>query len=317
MAGEDRSGADSTDTTGDGNSDRLLRLYEAYFGEPERRQDVYIGFGLFFAGIALGTVGLSTLVYTGTLTTGSETFWQFREIALVTAMLGLPAVALSIVVLLPVGRRTLATSLVGAGICLAATAWLTVVYPFEWTEAGNDITVISTYATGVVVLAASTGSALVAEYLDRTAGRHRSVTEPTQDTATADKQTVTDEEVEEDIEEVMDDSSLTWGGVDQQPTTKRLELDLPAADEDIDQSEFEQMTATETRAAGDDVDDAVDGLRQLQGGKKETARVESPDEQVTALTEFREQHEENIQTGVDTEKNLFDRVRDKLSRDRD
>lgn len=319
MAGEDASKAERADTNDDDvGSDRLLDLYRGYIGQPESQQDVYIGFGLFFAGIALGVVGLTTFLYSGTLATGSETFWQFREIALVTAVLGLPAVALSIVVLLPVGQKTLVTGLLGAGICLAATVWLTTVYPFEWTEAGNDVSVISTYAVGIVVLAASTGSALVAEYVNRTASsRPSSQLDSLQEASTSDEQTVTDDEVEQDIEEVMEDSSLTWGGVDQQPTTKRLELDMPETDEEIDQSQFEKLSATETRAAGDDVNNAVDGLRQLQGSDTETARAESPDKQVTALTEFRNKRDEELQTGVDTDESLITRVREKLLWNRD
>lgn len=309
-----------TTSASDGNSARdgaLLSLYRTYFGEPESRRNMYIGFGLFFAGVGLGTVGLALFFYSSTRPAGSELFWLLREVALVFALLALPAVATSIARLLPVGRRTRAVSLAGAGVCVAATAWLTQVYPYAWT-AGNDVRVVSLYAVGLVLLTASTGSALVATYLDRVAPREGDTGEATDVRGEADdaSETVSDEQVDEDIADAMSDSNLSWGGVEQQPNTKRLELDMPEPDVDLDTSNAE--SATETRSAGDEVDEAVAGLRQLQGGEQETARVESPDDQVAALTEFREQREaegdETIETGVDSERNLAARLRERLFR---
>jgi hypothetical protein len=315
MSSETTSASDS-DPAGDG---ALISLYREYFGEPESRRNVYIGFGLFFAGVGLGAVSLALFFYSSTRPEGSELFWLLREVALVFAMLALPAVATSIVRLLPVGRRTTAVSLAGVGLCVAATAWLTQVYPYGWT-AGSDVQVVSLYAVGLVLLTASTGTALVATYLDRAtaggggAGRVTEAEGTTKEAATDDGETVSEEQVAEDIADAMSDSDLSWGGVEQQPTTKRLDLDMPEPDMDLDESDAE--AATETRSSGDDVDEAVAGLRQLQGGDQKTARAESPDEQVDALTEFRRQREEagdeSIETGVDSEKNLISRLREQL-----
>jgi hypothetical protein len=294
----------------------LFSMYRKYVGEPESTREVYVGFGTFFAGIALGVVGLVLFLYSGTQTTGSDVFWQFRETALIFVMLALPAVAMSVTVLLPVGQRTTAASVGGSVVCVAATIWLTQVYPYDWTDAGNDVLVLSTYAIGVVILAASTGSALVAQYLDRLApDETRRVTEIRRETqADQSGESVSDDQVAEDIDEAMSDSTLTWGGVEQSATTKRLKLDMPETDPDVDRADVE--SATETRSASDDVDDAVDGLRQLQGSEQKTARAESPDDQVDALTEFREQQQddEEIETGVDESEGTLDRLRERLFR---
>jgi hypothetical protein len=316
MSSETTSASDS-DPAGDG---ALLSLYREYFGEPESRRNVYVGFGLFFAGVGLGAVGLALFFYSSTRPAGSELFWLLREVALVFAMLALPAVATSIVRLLPVGRQTTAVSLAGVGICVAATAWLTRVYPYGWT-AGNDVQVVSLYALGLVLLTASTGAALVATYLDRATAGDSGAGQVTDAEAAAgtgavtdDGETVSDEQVADDIADAMSESNLSWGGVEQQPTTKRLDLDMPEPDMDLDTSDTE--ATTETRSSGDDVDEAVSGLRQLQGGDQKTARAESPDEQVDALTEFRRQQDEagdeSLETGVDSEKNLIARLRDQL-----
>ena len=285
----------------------LLSIYRRYIGEPESQRDVYVGFATFFGGIALGFVGLVLFLYSGMQPNGSTAFWQLREVALAAVMLGLPAVALSFAVLLPVGQRTMAASLVGAGICAVGAVWLTQVYPYQWTSAGNDISVLSTYAAGIVLLAASTGSSLVAQYVDSVAPREA-------DTATTDSEatddSVSDDQVAEDIEEAMSDSSLTWGGLETEPNTERLTLNMPEHP-DIDGASVE--SATETRSAADEVDDAVSGLQQLQGGEQETQRVASSDDQVDALTRVREQQEtDDIETGVERERGVLAWLRRKL-----
>lgn len=295
---------DGEASTGEGS---LFSIYRRYVGEPESRRDVYVGFGTFFGGIMLGVVGLVLFLYSGTQPSGSTFFWQLRKVALIAVMLGLPAVALSFAVLLPVGQRTMGTSIAGAGICVVGAVWLTQVYPYQWTSAGNDISVLSTYAVGIVLLAASTGSSLVAQYVDNVAPRETDA--PTTDDK-EDGESVSDERVAEDIDEAMSDSSLTWGGVEKEPNTKRLTIDMPE-DPAIDEADIE--SATETRSSGDDVDDAVSGLRQLQGGEQETGRTESLEDQVDALTEFREQQEDDdIETGIESERGFLAWLRRKL-----
>lgn len=289
----------------------LLTAYRTYIGEPESQRTVYVGFGLFFAGIALGVVGLVAFAYSGVLGSESTIFWQLREFSLVVAMLALPAIAVSITVLLPVGRGTLATSIAGAVIAVVAIAWLTQVYPYEWTDTGNDVLVAGLYAAGLVLLAASTGSALVAQYVDRATLSERDTISRERTDEPDEDESVSDEQVAADIEEAMADAELTWGGVEQEPTTKRLKLNTPSFDQDSE-SNAETVSATEVRSKSDDVDSAVDGLRRLQGEERKTGSVESPDAQVDALTELREQREAELETGVDTDRGLLQRLRDRL-----
>ncbi len=291
----------------------LLSVYREYIGEPESQRDVYVGFGLFFAGIALGVVGLGAFAYSGTQETGSTLFWQLREFALVVTMLALPAISISVAVLLPVGQRTNIASLAGSGVCVVAIVWLIQVYPFEWTGTGNDLRVIGLYSLGLVVLAASTGSALVAQYVDRvTPQEQRDVTVESGVEESTEGEDVSDEQVAADIEAAMDEASINWGGVEHRPTTKRLKLDMPELDHDTE-SNTETLSAAETRSAGDSVDDAVSGLRQLQGDDRTTGRAESPDAQVDALTQLHQQREAELETGVDDEGPL-QRLRDRLFR---
>lgn len=311
---------DPDEEAGTERSGPLFSIYRRYVGEPQSSREVYLGFGLFFAGVGLGVAALVLFLISGTQPAGSDSFFQFREAALVFVLLALPAVAMSVSVLLPVGRWTTAASLGGSLVCVAATGWLVQVYPYSWTSAGNDVAVLSLYAVGVVVLAAATGSALVAQYLDRLAPATATTTtggadDPDTDTqSTGDGEAISDEAVAADIEDAMADSTLTWGGVEQQPNTKRLNLEMP--DTDTDTESIDAESATETRSASDNVDDAVDSLRRLQGGEQETARVQSPDDQVDALTQFRAQQtdDEEIETGVDAETGLLDRLRERIFR---
>lgn len=305
MTSERRSGPNQREAGG-AEERTMVGIYRKYVGEPDTRRDIYVGFGLFFAGIAIGVIGFILFLYSGTQPTESSAFWQFREVALVCAMLALPTVAVSVAVLLPVGSRTMGASLAGAAICVVAVGGFTLVYPFEWTAAGNDLTIIGIYAVGLALLAGATGSALVAQYIDRVNG----VTPEEETGAVTETEEVSDEQVAADIEEAMSSSTLTWGGIEQEPATKRLKLNLP----ETDFGQPDTGSPTEKRSAGADVDSAVAELRQLQGNDQKTARAESPDEQVTALTEFRRQRETaDIETGVEEEKGVLKRVYDKLS----
>ncbi|EMA17973.1 putative permease, partial [Haloarcula marismortui ATCC 33799] len=111
--------------------------------------------------------------------------------------------------------------------------------------------------------------------------------------------------------QALDGAELSWGGVEQQPKTKRLNLDMPETDSDLDRTAIENSEATTTRADSNDVDDAVDGLRQLQGGQSKTERSTGTGEQVNALTEFRNEQrgDDDVQTGVEEQQGLTSRLR--------
>ncbi len=273
----------------DGSDNRLISLYRRYVGEPQRETDVYLGFALFFGGIALGVIGLGAFLWSVSLPAGAALFWALREIAITMAFLGLPAFILSVVVLLPVSRRVLAASSVGAFLCLVAVGVFVAVYPQNWNvQAGTDYSAqgIAVYAAGLALLVASTGSALVAHHLERASTGQAADGEAEKTTASAEagSETVTDERVRRDIEDAVAEADITWGGV-QKTESKRLTIttEEPA---DIDRERFDPDAANTVRSGG--VDDAVAGLRKLQGGNTEQTTGSGVDDQTAALQELRE-----------------------------
>lgn len=282
-------------TSPDADEGRLLALYRRYLGEPERTADVFVGFALFFGGIAVGAIGLLLFLASVGVPAGGDLYWQLREVAIVLSVVGLPALLSSIVVLLPVSRRAEYASLAGGVLCLAATGIFVAAYPQAWNVAGTDYSPhgITVYAAGLTVLVASTGAALVAHHLERV--RPGEAAGETVDGSAAEADTVTDEEVRRDIDETVAASELTWGGVEQ-AEPKRLTLSHAGGDE-IDTSGFD--VAPEVRTdAGEEVDDSVQELRKLRGWEPSTARGTDVDEQTDALRALREQSaEEEPETG--------------------
>lgn len=263
---------------------RLLALYRRYLGEPERKADVFVGFALFFGGIAIGAIGLVVFLASGLVTPGSTVFWQLREVAIVLAMGGLPGVLLSIVVLLPVSSRAVYASLVGVALSLVAIGVFVVYYPHAWNVAGSDYSPygITVYAGGLAVLAASTGAALVAHHLERNRSTAAAAGDESESGSTTDE--VTDEEVRRDIDETVAASELTWGGV-HQSEPQRLQLN-PEAGADIDASGFDVPPQVRTDAS---VDDSVAELKKLRGWEPTTERGTGVDDQANALKALREQ----------------------------
>jgi len=298
-----------------GYRDTLRSIYFDYIGEPNKERNIYVGFGLFFAGVTLAIVGFCLFLYSNVLESGSPLYWQIREVALVVGFVGLPSVLLSVVLLLPVGFKTRIVSGAGTLFCLAATVILVDVFPYGWTTSegvNGSVWTISIYATGLVTLVASTGAALVAHYLERA--------KPPSEVAEAaasfesESESVSKADVESDIEQALDGAELSWGGVEQQPKTKQLNLDMPGTDSDLDRTAIENSEATTTRADSNDVDNAVDGLRQLQGDQSETDRSTGTEEQVNALTEFRNEQDkdDDVETGVEEQQSLISRLRSLL-----
>lgn len=275
---------------------RLLALYRRLVGEPVSEREVYVGFALFFGGIALGVVGLVVFLYGAGLDPGDPAFWQLREVALTAAFLGLPAFVLSLVVLLPVGRRTTAVAGIGAAVCLTAVGVFVAVYPESWNvQVGADYSTqgIALYAAGLAVLVGATGSALVAQYLER--ARHAAaLAEGVDETdgsasdgtaATGNGEAVTDEQVRRDIEESLASTELSWGGV-RKRETRRLKLKTPEVE--VDESTAGQFTRSAAKTArSESTDDAVAGLRKLRGGERKTAAGSGTDDQLEKLSRLR------------------------------
>jgi len=303
---------------------RLLEYYRRYVGDPDRTIDVYAGFGLFFAGIGLGLVGVAIFFYSATLPSEALSTYAVREVAGVAAAVGLPALLLGVVVLLPVDRRMVYLAGVGTAITLVAVGLFTWAYPYYWNVPDTDYSaqVVAVYTLGLVAVIAATGSALVAHRVERATGVAAGGAAGAgsaaggaggegsaggADGAGADGESVTDAEVRADIERELEDAELTWGGVERSET-RRLELDTSAVDDvDVDREKL-AGSATETRTTSGTVNDAVSELKGLQGGETKTASGSGTDDQAAKLRELREQQRQEAEAD-DEEGSVVDRIK--------
>lgn len=265
-----------------GDSDGyLFDLYRQYIGEPSGRNDVYVGFGLFFGGIGLAVTALVLFIWGSTHEPQSTAYVTWTEPAYGFGMLSLPAMMLGIVVLLPSNRRMLYTSLAGAAITFAAVIGFFYAYPSDWNGFGQDYTVevVAIYAVGIAGLIASTAGALIAHYLEL--AQSAGVAEA-RDGEQEGSESYSDEEIQQDIDDAMADVELSWGGVEKDDNTQ-----LSFSGNEFDNVEIGD-TAKTTRSSG--VDSQVAGLKGLKGGEtKTTTSSSSVEDQTAKLKELREQ----------------------------
>ncbi|AZQ15168.1 permease [Halorubrum sp. PV6] len=296
----------------------LLGYYRQYVGDPDRAVDVYAGFGLFFAGIALGLIGVVVFLYSATLPPEALSTYAVQEVAAVAAAVGLPALLLGVVVLLPVDRRMLYLAGAGSAITLVAVGLFSRTYPYNWnvsTATDYSAQVVAVYAVGLVAVIAATGGALVAHRVEQATGGAAGAGGGAAGGATGEAatgsgdetETVTDAEVRADIERELEDAELTWGGVERSET-RRLQLDTSAIDDvDVDREKL-AGSAKETRTTTGTVDDAVSNLKGLKGGEAKTASGEGTDDQAAALRELREQKRQE-EAAAEAESSVVDRVK--------
>mgnify|MGYP000072965135 FL=1 len=283
------------------NRNQLLRYYRQYIGDPDRTVDVYAGFGLFFVGLGLGIAGVVVFLYSATL---SGTAYGLRAVAIVSGGVGAPTLLGGIVVLLPVDRRMLVVAGGGSVICAAGIVRFVSVYPNDFNvSVGPDYAaqVVGIYSVGIVAVIGATAAALVAHQIERAADTTRTVESAE---AEDDEETVSDEQVQADIDSALDDAELSWGGVTK-TETRTLNLDTGSID-DIDTESLPE--GIETRTADSSVSNAVSQLKGLQGGEVETASGEGTDDQAAALRELREQQREDEQAAT-ADRSLIDRLR--------
>lgn len=266
---------------------RLFELYEQYIGEPDTQTDVYLGFGLFFIGVALAVIAAITFV-TGVAAFGYRegSYFVFANVAFVAALLSLPVLLLGIDVLLPVERKAVLVSAGGVLVTVVATAAFSWYYPSQWAEFGAStmLTILGAYGVGLAVVAAATGAALVAHQLER-AKPHPSEIEGIEEEA--EEESISEAEIEQDIEAAMDGVEMSWGGVEKHES-KRLSFST----EDTFEAANVDVEAETTRESGG-VDAQVSGLKALKGGDTKTATSSSTvDDQTTKLNELRQRREE-------------------------
>jgi hypothetical protein len=262
----------------------LYDLYETYIGEPEEDTDVYLGFGLFFSGVGMGVLALLLAVVSfGVLDHGSGAYWQWSEAAYATGMLALPAIITGVVVLLPVEERAVYAAGTGTAINVLAVVWFVTAYPESWNEGGTTTTlaVVGVYAVGLVLVVGSTGAALIADQLERYQQPGPADIQPVEEDEP--EETISDAEVEADIEDAMSGVDLSWGGVER---SQNRNLSF-SEDVDMEGTTLSGGTAKTTRSSG--VDSQLNSLKAMKGGETKTARSESTvDDQTAKLRELRE-----------------------------
>lgn len=265
----------------------LFSLYEQYVGEPETETEVYSGFGLFFAGVSFAVIGLLLFILGAAVYGLREPgYFALAQPGYLFGLLSVPLALMGIVVLLPTSRRIVTTAFGGLALAVVAAGAFLWVYPSVWFEFGpwNTLFIIGTYAVGLAVIIATTGSALVAHRL--TQGQKTKA-----GTATADSdgdgpstESITDEEIESDIEAAMSDVDISWGGVEQ-TETRRLDFTTDYADEASGSLDVEAEQTVSTRG----VDAEVDGLRQLKGGETDVETADGTvDDETAALRELKD-----------------------------
>jgi len=271
----------------------LFDLYERYIGEPDSRVDVYLGFGLFFGGIALAGVGLVLFLAAFGFERGSDTYWLFREGSFGMGMMSVPTLLLGILVLLPVASRAVYAGAIGTAITFGAVIGFAILYPYNFNVEGAQYTVhvVLGYGVGMAFVLAATGSALVAHQIERNKPGPADI-EPIEESEPEPEETFSDEEIREDIEQAMEDVDITWGGVEKhEGTSLQLEMgedmDTSGMDVDLDATTITRSSSTDTQ---------VQGLKALKGGEKQTDTSESTvDDQTAALTELRQRRREEEQ----------------------
>jgi hypothetical protein len=313
--------------TPDGTPDNVLfEWYGRYIGDPETETDVYLGFALFFGGIALGAVGIIVFFLSALASSPGNTAFALREVAVVASAGGFPVLLLGIVVLLPGDDRMRYAAIAGLAVCLVAVGAFTTVYPMNWNVSrapDYSARIIAVYAVGLVAVVGATGAALVGHQVAR-AGTAGGAATGGGGTASAGgsggdagaagdgaTDSVSEEQVRRDIDEAMADADLSWGGVDR-TETKRLELNTDAEVE-VDREAFENAEATTVRSSGDGVDDALSNLRKLQGREQKTDTSSGVDDQTAALSELRKQQEAE-EVATEDDESIVDRARDLFSR---
>jgi hypothetical protein len=264
----------------------LFDLYRQYIGEPDDRIDVYLGFGLFFGGIALAGLALVLFLGASLFAFESDPFWLFREIGFAMGMLSVPTLLLGILVLLPVDNRAIYAGAAGTAITFFAVVGFSILYPYNFNVEGAQYTahVVVSYAVGMALVLVSTGVALVAHQIERAKPAPSPADiEPMEEPEP--EESYSDEEIRRDIEDAMNDVDITWGGVEKHEGTS-LSFDLDDGDYD-----FSGMEVEATRVKSESTtDNQVQGLKALKGGESKTdTSTSTVDDQTSKLNQLREQ----------------------------
>jgi len=135
----------------------MTSLSEVYYG-GEQRPDLrrlYLGVGLFLAGVLLCVGGI--VAAASDLLLGALTIGQARELGGVLGGVGVPAVMLGVITVLPSNRRTRIAAVVGAAASLVGVGLFVAAYPCQWVGAtcgaglpDRTLSTVAVYFAGTV-----------------------------------------------------------------------------------------------------------------------------------------------------------------------
>jgi cytochrome c biogenesis protein CcdA len=131
----------------------LSDVYEGNVGSVVDRRQRILGAGLFVTGV----VAVAVAIVVGTTGIGATLGLDFvaaREVAGILAGLGLPAVFVGIVAVLPASPAVRAAAAVGAGLAVLGTALFGHAYPEQWISADPVLTALTilVYSVGTLVI---------------------------------------------------------------------------------------------------------------------------------------------------------------------
>lgn len=113
---------------------RLGEVYERAGGGDIGLRRLYAGIGLFLLGAVLVVAGI-VVATTGVARAPDTTLFQVREWGGVLAGVGTPLVFLGLLTVLPAGRTTRATAVVGTAVAFLGVALFFYAYPCRWSGA--------------------------------------------------------------------------------------------------------------------------------------------------------------------------------------
>lgn len=111
-----------------------------------------VGGGLFLVGVSLVALGV-VFGTTGLLSGRGYGLYEARRVAGVLAGVGVPALLLGVVVVLPADRRVRFMAAIGGALAAIAVIWFWLAYPAHWAGYGSDRTlpVTTLYLVGLTV----------------------------------------------------------------------------------------------------------------------------------------------------------------------
>jgi hypothetical protein len=130
----------------------MSEVYEGGVGAATSTRQRLLGGGLFVVGAAtlVGAIPIATTDLAAEVGLG---VYAARELAGVLAGLGLPAVFVGILVVLPAGRVTRAAAAIGAGVAVLGVGVFAAAYPYSWISNAPALAAAATavYSGGTLV----------------------------------------------------------------------------------------------------------------------------------------------------------------------